>query len=284
MTHADDRPVSKIASLSDVAGEYPVVFCDVWGVVHNGVEMHPAAHAALAAARRAGSRVVLLTNSPRPGAGVRAQLDALGFTDEAYDEIVTSGDVTRALIEEAPGRVFHIGPARDVDIFAGLPVERVAEAQAEVVVATGLFDDERETPADYAQLLARLAERGLPLICANPDIVVHRGDRLIFCAGALARDYETIGGPVRLAGKPHLPIYEHAARRIGLAAGERLLAIGDGLLTDIAGANAYGADALLIVAGIHGDEFGGPEASPEAVARVLSERRLSARFCMAALR
>ncbi|HEY9057793.1 MAG TPA: TIGR01459 family HAD-type hydrolase, partial [Aurantimonas sp.] len=193
----------KIKALAEISTGYDALFCDVWGVVHNGERKHPAAEAALTAARGAGARVVLLTNSPRPSASVIDQLDALEFSRDAYDAVVTSGDATRALIGAAGGPVFHLGPARDIELFEGLGVERVDETDAAVVVATGLYDDEAETPADYAGLLARLKDRDLPMICANPDIVVHRGERLIYCAGALARDYAALGATVHLAGKPH---------------------------------------------------------------------------------
>ncbi|UIJ71267.1 TIGR01459 family HAD-type hydrolase [Aurantimonas sp. HBX-1] len=277
------RPARRIESLAAVSDGYDAIFCDVWGVVHDGLTKKRPAEAALAAAREAGLKVVLLTNAPRPAAAVAAQLDTFGFSRAAYDGIVTSGDATAALIGELDGPVFHIGPARDFDLFEGVSVERVAEADAEAVVATGLFDDEAESPADYAEMLARLAARGLPMVCANPDIVVHRGDRLIFCAGALARDYEALGGTVRLAGKPHRPIYDVASRLVGAVDRSRILAIGDGLMTDIAGANRFGIDVLLITEGIHGAELGGPDAASEAIAAMLAEKGLAANYLMADL-
>ena len=272
-----------IAGLAALHGRYDVIFCDVWGVVHDGERKHPRAEAALAAARRSGAKVVLLTNSPRPAAGVVVQLDTLGFARDAYDAVVTSGDATRMLIDRTGGAVFHLGPARDADLFEGLAATRVDESEASAVVATGLFDDEHETPEDYAPLLQRLKARDLPMICANPDIVVHRGDRLIFCAGALARDYEAMGGQVRLAGKPHRPIYEVAAEIAQAGDRAKILAIGDGLLTDIRGANDYGVDALLITDGVHGEEFGGPKPDADKVAAVLKARSLTASYFMAAL-
>lgn len=273
-----------IGGLAEVAGDYAAVFCDVWGVVHDGQVKSAGAEAALVAARAAGGKVVLLTNSPRPAAGVIRQLDALDVTRDAYDAVVTSGDVTRALIAGAGARVFHIGPQRDLDLFVGLDVERVAEADAEALVATGLFDDETERPELYAERLAGFRARGLPMICANPDIVVHRGDRLIPCAGALARDYAAMGGEVRMAGKPYRPIYDLAATIAGTGSAADILAIGDGLNTDIRGANAYGADALLIVGGIHGEELGGGAAEAEAIAARLAALGLHARYFMHVLR
>lgn len=271
------------AGLSEIVGAYSAVFCDIWGVLHNGEEKSASAEAALLAARRAGVTVVLVSNSPRTSAAVGDQLDALDVTRAAYDAIVTSGDVTRALISAGGRRVYHLGPARDVDLFEGLDVARVGEEAADIVVATGLFDDEREGPEDYAEQLKRLAARQLPMICANPDIVVHRGGRLIWCAGALARDYAALGGEVRMAGKPHAPIYAVAQDRAGTVDRAAILAIGDGLNTDIRGANQAGIDALLIVGGIHGEELGGADAGAQTLAEALSGQGLSARYFMPTL-
>lgn len=272
-----------ITGLAAVSDGYDAVFCDVWGVVHDGLKKSPGAEAALLAARRSGRKVILLTNSPRPQDGVAAQLDALGVTREAYDRIVTSGDVTRVLIAAAGTKLFHLGPARDLDLFKGLDVELVPEGEAEAVIATGLFNDEVDTPEDYAALLAGFHARALPMICANPDVVVHRGERLIWCAGALARDYAALGGEVRMAGKPYAAIYAVAADIAGVTDPKQVLAIGDGLNTDIRGAQNYGADALLVVGGIHGEELGGAEVAPEALAAALVEQDLTARYFMYAL-
>lgn len=273
----------RIAGLADVAASYAAVFCDVWGVLHDGLAKHADAEAALAAARRGGLKVVLLTNSPRPAEGVARQLDAMGVSREAYDCIVTSGDVTRALIAAAEGPFLHIGSQLHDELFAGLDLHLTGEAAAGGVIVTGLGDDETETPEDYAPLLRRLAERGLPMICANPDVVVHRGSRLVWCAGALARDYAALGGEVRMAGKPHGPIYELACRAVAIADPRRILAVGDGLNTDIRGANAFGADALLVVGGIHGAELGGLGVEAEALSASLARQSLAARYFMPAL-
>lgn len=254
-----------ITSLEAVSRRYSAVLCDVWGVIHNGVEAFPEAVAALAAAREQGLAVVLITNAPRPRDGVIAQLANLGVPATAWDRVVTSGDVTRDLIRSGPRRVFHIGPDRDFPIYDGLDVELVEEFEASSVVCTGLFDDETETPDDYAEMLQRLRARNLPFICANPDIVVERGHELIWCAGALARDYGQLGGRTLVSGKPHRPIYEAAL----LAAGEVLgrdvgkaeaLAIGDGMFTDVKGATDNGFDALYVSGGIHARDYGDPHA------------------------
>lgn len=250
-----------ITSLSRLEKRYAVLFCDVWGVVHNGETAFSEASQALAAARADGMKVVLLTNSPRPHEGVEAQLRALGVPDEAWDRVVTSGDVTRDLIAAGPRRIFHLGPDRDYPIFEGLDVELVEDFEADAVVCTGLFEDETETPEDYVELLTRLRARNLPFICANPDVVVERGDRLIWCAGALARDFAQLGGRTLIAGKPHAPIYEAALKAAASVLGrevarEEVLAIGDGVMTDIKGAADNGIDALYISGGIHAREHG----------------------------
>ena len=209
--HMADLPET-IDSLDSVTPRYKALLCDVWGVVHNGVTHFPAATAALQRARAAGLAVVLITNSPRRSADVIAQMRGLGVPDGSFDRVVSSGDVTRDLIAEGPRKVLHIGPDRDFNLYDGLDVELVEEFEADGVVCTGLFDDEVETPADYAELLQRLRARNLPFICANPDIVVERGERLIWCAGALARDYAQMGGRTLIAGKPHAPIYRAAMK------------------------------------------------------------------------
>ncbi len=272
-----------IDRLGAVADRYGALFCDVWGVVHDGVAKNPPAEAALIEARRAGAHVVLLTNSPRPAEGVREQLDALGVSRESYDAIVTSGDATRALISAGSRRVFHIGTPRNEDLFEGLRLELLPPEEAELVVATGLFDDETETPDDYTDLLDRMAARNLPMICANPDIVVHRGERLIYCAGAVARAYAERGQVVHLAGKPHPPIYD-VARSLLPRGDVPILCIGDGMFTDVKGANTLGADCLFISDGIHRDELSDAGDDPQRLADELAKRGLNARFVQPFLR
>lgn len=250
-----------IDSFDKLFGDADVILSDVWGVIHNGEWSFPAAAAALKRARDAGKTVIYITNSPRPREGVIAQMGSLGVPDDAWDEVVTSGDVTRDLIKAAPRKVFHIGSERDLPIYDGTHAELAEEQEAQVVVCTGLFDDEVEKPEDYAPLLQRLRSRNLPFICANPDIVVERGERLIWCAGAIARDYGLLGGRTLVAGKPHAPIYELALREAERLTGKpvdksRVLAIGDGLLTDVKGAVNNGFKLLYISAGIHAREYG----------------------------
>lgn len=255
--------IRQIASLAEISGSYDAIFCDVWGVLHNGVRSWTPAWKALAAEREAGRAVVLITNAPRPKGPVSEQLASLGVPDEAYDDVVTSGDVTGALIGENARMVFHIGPDRDMSLYDGLDVELVEEREAAAVVCTGLYDDDTETPADYKEMLQRLRARNLPFICANPDIVVERGDRLVYCAGALAKDFGMMGGRTLIAGKPHAPIYREAMSRASAVLGRelergRVLAIGDGLTTDVKGAMDYGLDLLFVSDGIHAREYGAP--------------------------
>lgn len=249
----------RIQNLSEVIGGYDVVLSDVWGVVHNGVAAFQHSCQALAAARKAGATVVLITNSPRPAPGVIEQLKLLGVSDDTYDRIVTSGDVTRHLIAEGPKKVFLLGPERDMPLFDGLDVEVVSADEAEAIVCTGFFDDEKEVPEDYTDMLTAWVKRDVPFICANPDLVVERGHKIIPCAGAVAAYYEQLGGKTRIAGKPHFPIYDASLAAAREARGEfdrsKVLAIGDGMPTDVRGALSQGLDLLYISAGIHVAEY-----------------------------
>lgn len=249
----------RIQNLSEVIGGYDVVLSDVWGVVHNGVAAFQHSCQALAEARKAGATVVLITNSPRPAPGVIEQLKVLGVSDDTYDRILTSGDVTRHLIAEGPKKVFLLGPERDMPLFDGLDVEVVSAEEAEAIVCTGFFDDEKEVPEDYTDMLTAWVKRDVPFICANPDLVVERGHKIIPCAGAVAAYYEQLGGKTRIAGKPHFPIYDASLAAAREARGEfdksKVLAIGDGMPTDVRGALSQGLDLLYISAGIHVAEY-----------------------------
>lgn len=251
-----------IAALADIVGSYRAVFCDVWGVLHNGQKSFAEAASALADARRRGTAVILITNAPRPSPPIVKQLASLGVPTDAWDRIVTSGDVTRELVANGPRKILHIGPERDFVLYEGVDVELVEEFEAQGVVCTGFYEErEDEAPEDYADLLRRLRARDLPFICANPDIVVERGETLIWCAGALARDYGQLGGRTLIAGKPYRPIYDAALQAAREVLGEKIgreavLAIGDGVLTDVKGAESYGIDVLYVSGGIHAREYG----------------------------
>ena len=248
--------VRRIGTLGDISGDYDVILSDVWGVLHNGVCVFLDAAKALAAARAGGATVVLVTNSPRLRQSVIDQLRALGVSDDAYDRIVTSGDVTRGLIEQGPKKVFLLGPERDLPLLEGLGTEIIAvSAAADCVVCTGFFDDETETPEVYTEMLRELLSRHVPMICANPDLVVEHGHRINPCAEAIAAYYKQMGGETRIAGKPHAPIYTAALEEARDARGDfetsRVMAIGDGMPTDVHGALAAGFDLLYISGGIH---------------------------------
>ncbi|HCK84794.1 MAG TPA: TIGR01459 family HAD-type hydrolase [Hyphomonadaceae bacterium] len=276
-----------LSSIDAVAERYDAFFCDVWGVIHNGRQIFPAAAAALTRLRRAGKRVVLLTNVPKPRGPIPGQLDRLGFPREAYDCIVTSGDAIRAeLAARAPGPMYKIGPAGDRVLWEGLGLEFAELARARFIGISGLNRDD-ETPADYAELLAQARARDLELLSANPDIVVRVGDQLIWCAGALARDYQALGGRVIMAGKPHPPIYELAYRELAafaIADTARILCIGDGVGTDLKGANAQGLDCLFIASGMHGEALRSNGAVDSAkVEAALAAEQVSANYVMDAL-
>jgi HAD superfamily hydrolase (TIGR01459 family) len=262
-TASESDGVAEVRGLSTLAGNYDLILCDIWGVLHNGLVAFAPAADALSRFRAGGGRVVLVSNAPRPGSGVAAQLDKVGVPRTAWDAIVTSGDLTRAAVIEREGQiVHHLGPERDRPIFAGLNVRFGDIEEAEYVVCSGFRDDETETVDDYRDALERMRARDLWMICANPDIVVERGDRLVPCAGALAVAYEEMGGRVFYAGKPHRPVYEAALQMAAKLRGgepvplDRVLAIGDAMRTDIAGAAAFGIPSLLVARGIHAIELG----------------------------
>jgi HAD superfamily hydrolase (TIGR01459 family) len=249
--------------LRDLVDGIDVVLSDIWGVVHNGLDSFPDACAALHSFRQQGGCVVLITNAPRPADSVQRQLRKLGVADDVYDAIVSSGDLTRHFVADHLGqKIFWLGPERDRSIYRGLNPEFAPLEQAESIICTGLLDDETESAEDYRGMLLQARARRLPMICANPDIVVERGDRLIYCAGAVAELYRELGGEVTFYGKPHRPIYERAmaiaAERHGRAAAlNRVLAIGDSVRTDLAGAHGFGIDCLFVTRGIHAGEFEG---------------------------
>jgi HAD superfamily hydrolase (TIGR01459 family) len=244
-----------IAGLSEIASGYDALICDVWGVLHDGKSAYPAAAEALKQFRASRGPVVLLTNAPRLIEEVAAQCAQYGVPEGCYDAIVSSGAAARAELERrgADGlALYYIGPSKDLPLLSGLGLRFTGIDDAQLVFCTGLEDDLTETPADYADRLAQMRAKGLTMICANPDLVVHRGAQLCFCAGALARDYEKLGGTAIYYGKPHRPIYDAALQAAGQP--KRPLAVGDGLFTDIAGANRAGMDVLFIADGVHGEE------------------------------
>jgi len=252
-----------IPHFSELAPDYDVLLCDVWGVVHNGVTAFPPACDALMRARAQGGAVVFITNSPRPSEQVARQLERLHVPRETYDAMVSSGDVTRDVIQARHGQsLCHIGPERDSSIFAGLNVRFAPLESADYVVCSGLDDDDTEKPEDYRGRLEIMLKRRLFMVCGNPDVVVERGDRLVYCAGSIADLYATMGGEVLYAGKPYRPIYDMALAKAEAAIGrkpapKRVLAVGDSIRTDLKGARTLGVDFLFVTAGIHAEELGG---------------------------
>ncbi len=291
------------ASLADISARYDAVFCDLWGCLHNGKTPFPTAVAALQDFRAKGGKVVLLTNAPRPKPSVVSQLDAMGLPRDAWDEVVTSGDAAQyALVTGAVGRrVHHIGALKDEPFFTDFaddllatvaaepPIERTTLDQAEGIVCTGLVDDLTETPDDYRTALLFSKTMDLPMLCANPDIIVDYGDKRLYCAGALAQAYAEMGGRVFYFGKPHPPIYDLARRRLAALMGSeeaQILCIGDGISTDIQGAQSEGLDSMFITGGIASDQFGLDIANPnkDLLENWLSKQQISATYAVGQLR
>lgn len=258
-----------IKSLSEISDSYDTILCDLWGCLHNGVEAFQPAMEALRSFKSRGKTIVLLTNAPRPSVSVQSQLDTLGVPRDIYDQIVSSGEATRAFYASKAQRtkVWHLGPDKDIGLFTNSDgttatyLERVPITTADEILCTGLFNEFKETPSEYIDLLAFANTKGLSMTCANPDIVVDKGSQKLFCAGALASEYVKLGGKVKYFGKPHREVYEFVVRQIqsnGHSPG-RILAIGDGPHTDILGASNFGIDSLFITSGIAAAECGSSE-------------------------
>jgi len=268
-----------IDGLRSIISRYDLVLCDLWGVMHNGVNAIPGANDAVIHARQAGATVMMISNAPRPGPVVAKQIEGYGVPKTAYDDVVASGDVTREELLARPGaKVFHLGPQRDLPNYEGLDLTLVDFDHADLIVCSGPFNDADDQPEQYRDLLTRAKARGLTLICANPDIVVERGDKLVWCAGALAAIYDEIGGKTIYAGKPYPQIYEIALKRAAKLRGKpvdrkRVLAVGDGLRTDILGAARNSFDSLFIARGIHAADLAGDDGAhdTEKLAKAFAE-------------
>lgn len=274
-----------LSGLSDIAADYDALLCDIWGVLHNGRDPFDGVDDALEAYRDQGGKVLLLSNAPRPGSTALKRLDTIGNRKTSYDDILTSGDATRALLNEMAqdGKTCcHIGPDKDADLVAGLEIRLADMAEADVVLFSGMYDDSRETPEDYAALLTEMQARDLPLICPNPDRTVQFGDTVIYCGGAVAELYENMGGQVIWMGKPHPVVYARAKTILQNMTGiakPRILAVGDGPKTDIPGAATAGIDALFIAGGLAGAS-GAKIDTAEDIAAVLAEENTHARFAL----
>lgn len=266
-----------LAGVSALAPDYDGFVLDLWGVIHDGIEPYPGVLDCLARLRAAGKATVLLSNAPRRATAVIEAMEAMGIPRACYDEVLSSGEAAwHALARRddpwhaALGRRCHlIGAARDRNMLDGLDIEEAARpGAADFILNTGIARDE-ETVADHEAALAEGAAAGVPMVCANPDLEVIRGGRRVICAGLLAARYEALGGQVRYHGKPHPPVYRQCLAMLGVADRARVVAIGDSLRTDIAGARGAGIDSVLVTGGIHAEELGvahGQEADPAALA------------------
>ena len=248
--------------MQELSRQYPVWLCDVWGVVHDGQRAIAPAVDAMTRHRKNGGKLVLITNAPRPKFNVKAQLDALGVSPDAYDDIVSSGDVTQSLMAKAQ-HVFHMGPQTDLSLYDNVKVLRVALRDAKAVVCTGYFEDHSEASSAYADDFEVMLQHKLPMICANPDKVVRIGKQLVLCAGTLAEAYAALGGEVVMAGKPFSPIYELALQKAGNPNRAHVMVIGDGPETDVKGAEQQGFACYFVSGGIN--------ASPDIEAKVRAE-------------
>jgi HAD superfamily hydrolase (TIGR01459 family) len=240
---------------------YDVIFCDVWGVVHNGVTAYEGACRALETFRSGGGTVILVSNAPVPKRRVADMLESRHVPQAAWDDIVSSGDIALAHVQKRGfTRLYCIGPQdRDQALFGALKARSVSLQESEAIICTGLTDDRHEKPDDYRGLLEEALTMRLPFVCANPDLVVDVGGTLLYCAGAIADLYAHMGGAVYWAGKPHLNSYETAHHRAEALRDEnvprgKILIIGDSLRTDMKGAETFGSDALFIASGIHRHE------------------------------
>lgn len=235
---------------------------DLWGVIHDGVNAFPHAVDCLAHLRKARKRTLLLSNVPRPNDAAQALMRGMGIADDLYTDILTSGEAVRRALQNPPDlwwaelgqRVFHLGPERDRGVMAGLALTQVARpADANFVLNTGPDDHRNPTELDeFEEVLQDCARHHLPMICANPDLQVIRGGVRVLCAGSLAVRYQELGGDVRSIGKPDPTIYQPVLQSLGLPVG-RVLAVGDALHTDIAGAAGVDLASCWVLSGIHGD-------------------------------
>lgn len=276
-----------LSGLSDIAGDYDAIFCDVWGVIHDGRRAFGGACEALRRFREERGPVILVTNAPVPRDRVTRMFPRVGVPNDCYDNVATSGEATRMELESfAPGPVYAIGLNEDRSLYQGLPLVFTDDPeQARVVSCTSLREYPDGHPDAYREELQRLAARGLPMVCANPDLQFRHGDRLIWSAGALAQLYESFGGQVIRPGKPDAPIYRLAYAMAETLmeeapAAARVLAIGDGPVTDMLGAMREGMDSLFIGGGIHGHAMEAGEGFLRSARDVLASERVNARYAM----
>jgi HAD superfamily hydrolase (TIGR01459 family) len=253
----------KLKGISEISDKFDVYFIDLWGVIHNGVQCYPEALKVLEKLKEQNKKIVLISNAPRPSAVVKVFLETIGLESSCYDFLVTSGDITREYISlnSSKKNFYHLGPTRDIDLFKDLNVALTSKEECDEIICTGLVSDEEEKLQDYKILLDFFLNKKIPLICANPDEVVARGEKIVFCAGALANQYKQEGGMVRYFGKPYSDIYSFALKKVRAHKDFKdkkeinTLVIGDNIKTDIKGANLFNLDSVLILNGIYKDFF-----------------------------
>jgi HAD superfamily hydrolase (TIGR01459 family) len=253
----------KLKGISEISDKFDVYFIDLWGVIHNGVQCYPEALKVLEKLKEQNKKIVLISNAPRPSAVVKVFLETIGLESSCYDFLVTSGDITREYISlnSSKKNFYHLGPTKDIDLFKDLNVALTSKEECDEIICTGLVSDEEETLQDYKILLDFFLNKKIPLICANPDEVVARGKKIVFCAGALANQYKQEGGVVRYFGKPYSDIYSFALKKVRAHKDFKdkkeinTLVIGDNIKTDIKGANLFNLDSVLILNGIYKDFF-----------------------------
>ncbi|WP_409432201.1 TIGR01459 family HAD-type hydrolase [Litorimonas sp. RW-G-Af-16] len=265
-----------LSGLGQIAEDYDAVFCDIWGVIHDGQTPFRAACEALERFQQERGPVIMLSNSPKPSVAIPDSFREIGVPGEFWDAIVTSGDATiDELSRRAPGPAYKIGPERDDVLYDGLEMHFTEMSDAAFISCTGMFDDD-DAPDDYVELLTKAQEQGLPFICANPDVKVRVGDKVIWCGGALAQMYEKMDGKVIYAGKPHPPIYRLCRAWLEEVTGyvpppERILCIGDNIFTDLLGAQRQDYDCLFIQDGLYG-------AKTETFKNLLTKHKITARY------
>lgn len=286
-------PCQIIQSLGEISHNYDALFCDLWGCYHNGIDFYPAAARACQRFRESGGKVILLTNAPRPANSVKALLDRMGAPADSYDAIVSSGSACQAALSGGQfGTRFHyVGPDRDLHMLTDLGQSAQPLETSDAILLTGLRDDSTETPEDYADEIAAWKARDLTVLCANPDLIVDRGHQRLWCAGAIAQAYEDAGGKVVWFGKPHEPVYNRCHQVLGELTGtetpkSRILAIGDGILTDVPGGINAGLDTIFVTGGLSSSDFGPDIEQPQQglLDKFLSVQGLAPRFAMGRLR
>ncbi|AWJ88958.1 TIGR01459 family HAD-type hydrolase [Azospirillum baldaniorum] len=257
--------IVQLSGIAPVIDRYDGVILDLWGVLHDGERPYPGVPECLDRLRAAGKVICLLSNAPRRTGGVIAKLDGMGIGRDRYHHVMTSGEAAYDALRDRDDpwhaalgrRLYHIGPDRDMDVYEGLDYTLAASPdEADFVVNTGIVDF-GESLSVYEPALEACRRRNLPMVCANPDLIVMVGEQMVICAGTLAQRYEEMGGDVFWHGKPHAPVYDRCLSLMGIKDKGRILAVGDSLRTDVAGANAAGVDVALVTFGIHREELGG---------------------------